>query len=171
MKKILLPALLSMSLFASQNSDYVGIGAGNSWFSVDKSTKNITNSGLHGTFTLGHMYEEYGRFYASGTYLNSTDSVSSSGVYSLGYDAMFPVLDDMFSLYAGFVGGYTTYKEGSLDLSGAHYGPEVGVTFDVADIFEFEGGYRYLFETGKDLNTEASDIQMVYLQANFYFSY
>ncbi len=171
MKKILLPALLSMSLFASQGSDYVGIGAGNSWFSVDKPTQNIKNSGLHGTFTLGHKYEDYGRFYVSGTYLNSSESVSSSGIYSVAYDAMFPLVEDMLSCYAGLVGGYTTYEEGNLNLSGGHYGGEVGVTFAIGDVFELEGGYRYLFETGKDLNTKARDMQMAYAQANFYFNY
>ena len=171
MKKILLPALLSVTLFASQNSDYVGIGGGNSWFAVDKPTEKVTNDGLHGTFTLGHKYEDYGRFYVSGTYLNSSDAVSSSGVYSVAYDAMFPIVDDMLSFYVGPVVGYTTYTEGNLDLSGLHYGGETGLTLSFGDTFEIEGGYRFLKETGESLTTKARDMQMAYLQVNFYFKY
>jgi len=168
MKKLLTIALVVSSLSATDNSEYIGLGVGSSEFTVD-AVNTITNSGMHGTVVLGKNYGDYGRFYASGTYINSADSVDTSGVYSLAYDFMFPVADDMFSLYVGPVAGYTTYTEKSIDLSGLHYGAEVGATFDLDKKFELELGYRYLVENGKDGVVSAKSMQQIYFQVNIYF--
>lgn len=168
MKKILTMALVVSSLCAANNSEYIGLGVGSSEFTVD-TVNTITNSGVHGTIVLGKNYGDYGRFYASGTYINSSDSVDTVGVYSLAYDFIFPVADDIFSLYVGPVAGYTTYKEQSIDLSGAHYGAETGVTVDLDETFELELGYRYLVENGKEGVVSAKSMQQIYFQVNIYF--
>ena len=165
MKKILTMALVVSSLSAAGNSEYIGLGIGSSKFTVDKST----NTGTHGSLVLGKKYGDYGRFYATGTYIDSSGSVDAVGVYSLAYDFMFPVVDDVFSLYMGPVAGYTTYREKTIDLSGAHYGAEAGVTVDLGEIFELEIGYRYLVENGEDGSVSAKSMQQAYFQVNVFF--
>ena len=168
MKKLLTMALVVGSLSAANNSEYIGLGVGSSEFTVD-AVNTITNSGMHGTIVLGKNYGDYGRFYASGTYINSSDSVDTAGVYSLTYDFMFPVIDDVFSLYTGPVAGYTTYSEKTIDLSGTHYGAEVGATVDLDETFELELGYRYLVENGEEGVVSAKSMQQIYFQVNIFF--
>ena len=168
MKKLLTMALVVSSLSAADNSQYIGLGVGNSEFTVD-AVNTITNSGIHGTIALGEKYGDYGRFYASSTYVNSSDTVDTVGVYSLAYDFMFPVVDDMLSLYTGPVAGYTIYSEQNLDLSGFHYGAEVGATVDLDETFEVELGYRYLVENAKEGVVSAKSMQQVYFQVNIFF--
>lgn len=170
MKKIVFLAVISASLCASQNSDYVGVGVGQSWLKIDNSVKKVTNSGLSGTFVLGHKYGDYGRFYASGTYISSSENVDNSALFSVVYDFMLPVVDNVFSLYAGPNVGYTMYTEGNVDLSGVHYGAEVGAVVDITKRVELEAGYRYLKETGTDGSMQATSLQSAYFQLNISFN-
>jgi opacity protein-like surface antigen len=90
---------------------------------------------------------------------------------------MLPLAEDKFSLYAGPVIGYTSYKESaddiSLDLSGFHYGAQAGAILRIVENVEIEAGYRYLLETGSDTVTtvkiDADNIKMWYVGANIRF--
>lgn len=168
MKKIVLLTLLTLGLFASD--DYIGIGGGYSNFNVTNQNTDLQNNGAFATLTLGHTYGDYGKFYASGSYINSSNSAVTWGVVSLAYDFMFPIVDDMFSLYVGPVAGYTAYTENSIDLSGFSFGGEAGATFNATETVQIEAGYRFLSHTVSSANITAKNMQMFYLQVNFFFN-
>jgi len=154
MKKMALIVLLFSGLMAQENEDYVHLSAGNAQIKATSSAAGISSDvktdGTQGTLSLGHYYENKARVYASYTYINHDTGVDSSDTFSLGYDFILPVDKKLFSLYAGPVLGYTRYIEPEIDLSGFHYGAQAGALVRIADNIEIDGGYRYLFETGKD---------------------
>jgi len=170
MKRFVFLALLSASLCAAENNDYVGIGIGNSRLTVDNSSKKVTDDGASGTFILGHKYSDYGRLYASGTYVNSSDTFNNSSLFSLAYDFIFPIVENTFSLYAGPTVGYTMFKEESIDLSGFHYGAEAGAIVEISKKIELETGIRYLKERGSYGSYDLNSLQTLYFQVNIYFN-
>lgn len=176
-----LMALLVSRLFADGNQDYVNVGIGNAQIKGTVSATGVSadfkSDGTQGTLSLGHYYENTGRVYASYTYINHDTGVDTSDAFSVGYDFILPVDAKIFSLYAGPVLGYTRYVEPDIDLSGVHYGAQVGGLVRIADNIEVDGGYRYLFETGKDdvsilgtnVNVKLNNLPMWYIGANFRF--
>ncbi|MBA3024969.1 MAG: porin family protein [Sulfurimonas sp.] len=177
MKKILLAGLLVTGLMAVENENYFGINAGNAKLSYSTDTANADTDGAHYTATVGHYYGNDGRISASYTYINRENSVDAADLFSIAYDFMLPLAEDKFSLYAGPVIGYTSYKESAntlnLDLSGFHYGAQAGAIFRVVDSVEIEAGYRFLMETGSDtvadVEINADDVRMWYVGANLRF--
>ena len=171
MKKIVLSMMLVASLFA-ENNDYVTLGGGVTQFNLDTGPSNASTNNASYTFALGHQYGNYGRIHMDGTYINAASaSIDSSAMISLSYDFMFPVVDDIFSLYVGPVGGYTSYKTNTYDLSGGHYGVELGGVVSITENFELELGASYLKETGAGVSTFVSldDARSVYFHINYLF--
>lgn len=167
MKKVLLLVLGFIALIASDSTPYIGVGIGQSSFSID-GIADSDSTGTSGTLILGAKYAEYSRFYVMGTYIDRESSVDNAEVYSAAYDLMLP-LHDRFSLYLGPVAGYTVYKTDFVDLSGFHYGAEVGGTFKIVNNVEIEAGARYLEETGSQNGLDADNVEMFYFQLNYFF--
>lgn len=174
MKKIVLAALLASGLMAAGNQDYFGVNGGRADIGISSSIEgSSSNEENHITATLGHYYGNTGRVSASYTYVERSAGMDNSDVLSFAYDFILPVSQDMFSLYAGPVVGYTWLQDSMIDLSGFHYGAQAGGIVRVMDNIELEAGYRYLFETGNDkvygINIEADKIKMWYAGFNFRF--
>ena len=167
MKKIVLLALMTLQLFAYD--DYIGLGVGYSQFKVGTPTGEIDNNGMSATMNFGHKYQDYGRFHASATYINHDDNINSAGIYSLGYDFLFPVMDDTLELYVGPVLGYTSYEETNFSLSGLHYGIEVGMLVEITDNIELELGYNFLNQDKSTATHIAKNTQTAYFGVNFFF--
>jgi len=177
MKKIVLLTLLTASLFAGQNDDYIGLGIGYTSFSADKQYSEINTDGMSLSFTLGHYYGDYGRFNASYTYIKSEENIDESDMLSLAYDFMLPI-NDSIALYVGPVAGYTRYSEhdnlgNEINLSGLHIGGELGGVFNFSEKLEVEAGYRYLSEAGEDTylgqSIKAQSMSMFYFGVNYHF--
>jgi hypothetical protein len=167
MKKIVLPFVLLASLCIADNKDYVGLGIGGTTLGVESQGTKADTSGGHVSLTLGHYYEN-GRFNASYTYFNSGAGVKNSDLLSLAYDFLLPLGETPFCLYVGPVAGYTRYVEygttgNDYDLSGVHYGAELGGIYNLSDSFELEAGYRYLLES------KAEKVSMFYFNINYHF--
>lgn len=177
MKKTVLATLLATSLMATSNENYFGISAGNAQLDVRINGTDFNTDGTHFTASLGHYYGDTSRISATYTYVDKAAGVDANDAFSLAYDFILPIYENMFSCYAGPVVGYTRYKESSggtsLDLSGIHYGAQAGVIVRVVDNVEIETGYRYLIETGKDtfpdVNIEADSVKVWYIGGNFRF--
>ena len=170
MKKLILLLSILSSVFAAQNSSYMGFGLGYGALKVDDTiNKNRDSSGLTASFALGHKYSEYGRIYVVGMYRGASNGYENSGSISLAYDFLIPVVDDSFSLYLGPVAGYTGYSTNGLDLSGYHYGLESGCIFNINDSIELEAGVRVLKEKGTEGAFTAERSITGFAQVNFYF--
>lgn len=173
MRKIALAALLASGLMAAENENYFGISGGNAEIKVSSVGGSATTDGSQITATLGHYYGNTGRVSASYTYVERDPGVDNSDVLSFAYDFILPVKQDMFSVYAGPVVGYTWFKDSMTDISGFHFGAQAGGIVRVMDKIEIEAGYRYLFETGNDrvwgTNIEADSMKMWYAGINFRF--
>ena len=167
MKKIVLLMMMTFQLFAYE--DYIGLGVGYNQFNISTPTGDVDNNGVAATINLGHKYGDYGRLHFAGTYVSHDDELESAGLFSLGYDFLFPVIDDTLELYAGPVLGYTAYKETGLDLSGLHYGAELGVLFGITENIELELGYNFLNQDKSRSGYRAKNSQMGYFQVNFFF--
>jgi opacity protein-like surface antigen len=164
---------------ASQNNDYVSISGGVSKISTITSNGNTfdrnRNDGTSVTLSLGHRYES-GRFNASYTYVDhDSDSVKEVGAFNFAYDFMFPLSTSGISLFVGPTLGYSWYEDNSVNLSGLHYGGELGMTYDVFNNWSIELGYKYFNETASKEGTlgevEYDDFQTLYIGVNYYFSY
>ena len=170
MKKIILLLSLIASVFAAQSGSYMGFGAGYSHLKVDDTlNKNRESAGAIGSFTLGNRYGKYGRIYVMGMYKAGSNGYEDAGSISLAYDFLIPITEESFSLYAGFVGGYTGYNSNGLDLSGAHYGLEGGAIWNFAEDMELEVGLRALKESGSESLYTAERSYTGIVQVNFYF--
>jgi hypothetical protein len=177
MKKIVLAALFASVLMASGNENYVGINFGSSELSGSINSNDFGVDETHYTATLGHYYGDTSRISATYTYVKHATNVVKNDAISVAYDFIFPFAENKFSIYAGPILGYTRYQESSgtidLDLSGFHYGAQVGAIVRFMDNIEIEAGYRYLIETGSDTllasSVNADDIKMWYIGANYRF--
>ena len=186
MKKLVLFLSLISSVFAAQSGSYMGFGAGYGMLKIDgtstlndKVTQHRASDGVTGSFALGHKYGEYGRIYALGMYKKASSIYENAGTFSLSYNFLIPVAEDAFSIYLGPVAGYTVYNDNGIDLSGAHYGAEIGVIFNLTNTIELEAGYRILKEKGtysginketaESVNAIAERSQNFSIQLNFYF--
>jgi hypothetical protein len=169
MKKLVLVGLLAASLMAADGENYFGINMGNAKISMSTDTTDGDTDETHYTATLGHYYGKNARISASYTYINRENDVDAADLFSVAYDFMLPLAEDKFSLYAGPVIGYTSYKTSLIDLSGFHYGAQAGAIFRIVENVELEAGYRYLLETGSDKGLNADNLQMWYVGANLRF--
>jgi len=167
MKKIVLLVLMTFQLFAYD--DYVGLGLGYSQFKVNTPNGNVDNNGMSATLNFGHKYQDYGRFHASATYINHDDNIKSAGIYSVGYDFLYPVVDDTLELYVGPVIGYTSYEETDFSLSGLHYGVETGILLGITENIELELGYNFLNQDKSTDTHTAKNTQTAYFQVNIFF--
>ena len=179
MKKIITLGLLTVSLMASQNNDYVSVSGGIVKVStVESKTSSFTrdsNDGAAVTLSLGHKYDS-GRFNASYTFVNHNSStVKQVSAFSLAYDFVFPISTSGVALFIGPVVGYSWYEDNSVNLDGLHYGVELGSTYDITDNWSIELGYKYYNETaskeGLTSKVEYDDLQTLYFGVNYYFSY
>lgn len=181
MKKIVVASLIATGLLASGNQDYVHLSVGNAKLTGTASALGVPvdfdTDGTQYTLGLGHYLNDTGRVYGTYTYIDREAGVDKADAFSIGYDFLLPVDAKTFSLYAGPVVGYTRYEEPGLDLSGFHYGAQIGGLIRITDNIEIDGGYRYVFETGSqdvsilgvNVNVEADDVKMWYIGANFRF--
>ena len=179
MKKIITLGLLTISLMASQNNDYVSLSGGVSQLSTIQTTTNSfqrnSSDGAAMTLTFGHKYES-GRFNASYTFVNhDTITVKEVSAFNFAYDFTFPISTSGVVLFAGPVIGYSWYEDTSVNLDGMHYGAEFGTFYDITENFSVELGYKYFKETaskeGTSSKVEYDDLQTLYLGINYYFSY
>ena len=152
MKKIVLLVLMTFKLFAYD--DYIGVGLGYS----ELKGINIENDGMSFSVALGHKYGDHGRLHASATYIYYDDPDISGGSYSLAYDFLLPVTDNL-EVYLGPVIGYSTYDQKNYNDSIAHVGVEAGILFELTKNIELEVGYNFL----------SGQTKKAYFQANFFF--
>jgi hypothetical protein len=181
MKKMVLASFMATALLATDNQDFVHFSVGNAKLTGSTSTvgasADFDTDGTQYTLGLGHYYGDSGRVYAAYTYIDRETGVDKADAFSLGYDFLLPVSEKTFSLYAGPVIGYTRYEEPGIDLSGFHYGGQVGALIRITENIEIDGGYRYVFETGSqdvsilgvNVNVDADDVKMWYVGANYRF--
>lgn len=179
MKKIVLAALFASGLMAAGNENYFGISAGKADISLTASAQGVSASAddteTAYNVTLGHYYGDSAR--VSATYTRVDYDVDPIDAVSFAYDFILPVADDKLGLYAGPVVGYTWYKDSLVNLSGFHYGAHAGAIIKIADNFEIEAGYKYIFETGSDtvnvlgtdVKIEIDNVKMWYVGANIRF--
>lgn len=181
MKKIITLSLLTISLMASQNNDYIGLSGGVSKLSTVQTTttssslQNDSSDGVAMTLTFGHKYES-GRFNASYTFVNhDTTVVKQVSAFNFAYDFTFPIATSGVALFAGPVIGYSWYEDASVNLDGLHYGVEMGTFYNITENFSVELGYKYFNETASEESTttkvEYDDLQTLYFGINYYFSY
>jgi len=180
MKKIFLATLLATgAVMGADNVPFIGVSVGNAELKSNigivgyESKVNDTQY----TATLGQYVGTNGRIALSYSYVEPQHNVKNSDAVSLAFDFLIPLVDNTVSLYAGPVIGYTRYEEEAaglkLDLSGMHYGGEVGAIVRIVNNIEIEGGYRYLIETGNDtvlgIKVDADTLKMWYVGVNFRF--
>jgi len=158
MKKIVLLLVMALNLFAYD--DYIGVGLGYSQFDVSPAKSD----GMSATLDFGHKYGDYGRIHVNGTYVYNKSSITE-GSFSGAYDFVIPVVDDVVELYVGPLVGYTSYASSDLTASGAHYGAEAGVLFELSQNIELELGYNFLSLD----STPGGNSQRGYFQVNFFF--
>ncbi|MCL4432874.1 MAG: porin family protein [Epsilonproteobacteria bacterium] len=175
MKRIGLAVLLASGLMAAGNENYFGVSVGEADISLTASalgaSATVDDTEKAYNITLGHYYGNRAR--VSATYTRVDYDIDPIDALSFAYDFILPVADDKLGFYAGPVAGYTWYKDSLLDLSGFHYGAHAGAIVKIADNFEIEAGYAYIFETGNDTvvgeKIEIDNAKKWYVGANIRF--
>lgn len=169
MKRVAFSLLIVTALAGAENKDYFGFNAGNTELRMESSSGKTRKDDTHYSFIVGHYYES-SRVSARYTYIHSgADNFDSNHQLSFAYDYILPVAEDLFSLYAGPVVGYSRIKGDGLNLSGFHYGGEAGAIVEVVENIELETGYRFLMERGDNHGVNAEYNKTWYLGANIRF--
>lgn len=156
MKKIVLAAMLTSGLMASDSGMYVGIDAGQvktseSWtssaFYGAPSNLTTTNSGTFtttgnaATVKLGYYLNKNSRAVMS-IQRAEFDGGAETAV-SVGYDYL--IGDNAFKPFIGVLAGYASFKPDTGEsVNGGLFGGQAGINYAINENFSLEAGYRYM---------------------------
>lgn len=179
MKKIALAALLASGLMAADSGFYVGADLGNTAYDLKASAMGVSatekDDGGSQTLKAGYYLDKNSR--VSAFFQNVNTDGGKTNTYGVGYDYL--IGDSALKPFVGAILGYGSSKadDGSVKLSGAIYGAQVGLNYALNENFSVETGYRYMkskmedtiIVSGIDVKLEADPIKNWFVGVNYKF--
>lgn len=151
MKKIAFAVLLASGLMAADSGFYVGADVGNTAYDM-KTSVTITGVGSDSasgeddggsqTLKVGYYFDKNNR--ASVFFQNVNVDGGDSRTFGVGYDYL--IGNDNFKPFIGLIVGSGSMEsdDGSVNITGAVYGAQLGLNYAFNENFSAEIGYRYM---------------------------
>jgi len=152
MKKIALAVLLASGLMAADSGFYVGADVGNTGMDGEYSvsvpdydiaeSESFEDDGGSQTLKVGYYFDENNR--ASAFFQNVNVDGGDSRTFGVGYDYL--IGNDSFKPFVGLIIGSGSMEsdDGSVNITGAVYGAQLGLNYAFNENFSAEIGYRYM---------------------------